>query len=181
MSTQRSFTTFLFVSLFSIFSINAQGQTVKTGKTDSVQVHRAQNVFIEMGGAGLFFSANYDTRFSQQRDGLGGRLGLGWWHSVNTTFVTVPLQLNYLVGGRSHFFEVGAGAAYMHLTNPYFGNPIIGNNPMVVNSTVVATSTIGYRYQPFNGGLNLRASFNPSLLQGTFVPEIGLSAGYTFR
>lgn len=181
MSTKRSITAFLFISLFSIFLINAHGQTVKASKTDSVRAHRIQNAFIEMGGAGLFFSGNYDTRFSQQRDGLGGRLGLGWWHRVNTTFITVPFQFNYLVGGKSNFFEVGAGATYMYLSNTYFRNPIIGNNPMVVNTTVVATSTIGYRYQPFKGGLNLRASFNPSLLQGTFVPEIGLSAGYTFR
>jgi hypothetical protein len=181
MSTQRSFTAFLFISLFSIISFNAKAQTAKVSKTDSAQVHRAQNVFVEVGGAGLFFSANYDTRFSQQRDGLGGRLGLGWWHAVNTTFVTVPFQLNYLLGGKSHFFEAGAGATYMHLSNTYFGNPIIGNDPKVVNSTVVTTTTIGYRYQPFNGGLNLRVSFNPSLLEGIFVPNFGLSAGYTFR
>src|ERR1700741_3532461 len=98
MSTQKSFNAFLFISLFSIFSINVHGQTVSVSKTDSVQVHRAQNVFIEVGAAGLFFSANYDTRFSQQIDGLGGRIGAGWWHSANTTFITVPFQLNYLVG-----------------------------------------------------------------------------------
>jgi len=181
MTTNNSITAFLFVFLFSVISINAHGQTTKVSKTDSIQLHRAQSIFVELGGAGLFYSANYDTRFSQQRDGVGGRLGLGWWHSANTTFISVPFQLNYLVGGRSNFFEAGAGATYMYLSNPYFGNPIIGHNPRVVNSTIVTTSTIGYRYQPFNGGLNLRVSFNPSLLEGTFVPEIGVSVGYTFR
>lgn len=181
MSTQKPFTVFLFIFLFSFFSINSYGQTAGVRKADSVQVHRAQNVFIEVGAAGLFFSTNYDTRFSQQRDGLGGRIGAGWWHAVNTTFITVPFQLNYLVGGRSHFFEAGAGATYMYLSNPYFGNPLIGHDPKVVNSTVVATTTIGYRYQPFNHGLNLRASFNPCLLDGTFVPDFGVSVGYTFK
>jgi hypothetical protein len=181
MSTQKSFNAFLFISLFSIFSINAHGQTASVSKTDSVQVHRAQNIFIEIGGAGLFFSANYDTRFSQQRDGFGGRLGLGWWHSANTTFITVPFQLNYLVGGRSSFFEAGAGATYMYLSNPYLANPLIGHNPQVNNSTVVGTTTIGYRYQPFNGGLNLRISFDPMLLEGTLIPDFGLSVGYTFK
>jgi hypothetical protein len=182
MSTQRSCIAILFISLFSIISLNTHGQAIKVSKTDSIQLHRAQSVFIEIGGAGLFFSANYDTRFSQRRDGLGGRLGLGWGHLMNTVFVTVPFQLNYLVGGRSHFFEAGAGATYMHLNNPYFGNPLIGHDPEVmINSNVVATTTIGYRYQPFNGGLNLRASFNPMLFEGTIVPDFGLSVGYTFR
>jgi hypothetical protein len=181
MATKRSLTVFLFISLFSIFSINAHGQSASVSKTDSVQVHRARNVFIEVGAAGLFFSANYDTRFSQRRDGLGGRLGLGWWHAANTTFVTVPFQLNYLVGSRSHFFEAGAGATYMYVSEPYFGNPLIGHNPQVNNSTVVTTTTIGYRYQPFNGGLNLRVSFNPMLLEGTLIPDFGASVGYTFK
>ena len=181
MSTQKSFTFFLFVSLFSFFSINYHGQTTGVRKADSLQVHRAQTVFIELGAAGLFYSINYDTRFSQQRNGLGGRLGLGWWHALNTTFVTVPFQLNYLIGARSHFFEIGAGATYMYLGSPYFGNPLVGHNLKVVNSTFVTTTTIGYRYQPFNGGLNVQASFNPSLLEGTFSPNFGLGLGYTFK
>ena len=181
MTTVNSFTVFLLISLFPIFSFNAHAQNTKAGKSDSAHVHRAQNVFIEIGAAGLFYSANYDTRFAQQRDGLGGRLGVGTWHSNGTTFITTPFQLNYLVGGRSHFFEDGAGATYLHLSEPYFGNPLIGNNPKLINSTVLPTTTIGYRYQPFNGGLNLRASFNPMLLEGTFIPYFGASAGYAFK
>jgi hypothetical protein len=181
MCTTNSLLAFFFISLFSIFSFNARAQSTKISKTDSAHVHRAQNVFIEVGAAGLFYSANYDTRFSQRRDGLGGRLGVGTWGSMGTTFITVPLQLNYLAGGRSHFFEAGAGATYLYLSDTYFGNPLIGHNPKLTNSTVLPTTTIGYRYQPFNGGLNLRVSFNPMLLEGTFIPYFGASAGYTFK
>jgi hypothetical protein len=181
MTTTNLLTTFLLISLFSIFSFNVQAQSAKVSKTDSVHVHRAQNIFVEVGAAGLFFSANYDTRFSQQRDGLGGRLGVGTWGSMGTTFITVPFQLNYLAGGRSHFFEAGAGATYLYLNDPYFGNPLVGHHTQLNNSTVLPTTTIGYRYQPFNGGLNLRVSFNPMLLEGTFIPYFGASAGYTFK
>ncbi|MGZ3751831.1 MAG: hypothetical protein ACXVAU_11175, partial [Mucilaginibacter sp.] len=121
------------------------------------------------------------TRFLQQREGFGGRLGVGTWSSAGTTFITVPLQLNYLVGGRSNFFEAGAGATLMSLNKPYQGNPLIGKNLRVNSTTVLPTTTIGYRYQPYKGGLNLRASINPMLLEGTFIPNFGVSAGYTFK
>jgi hypothetical protein len=181
MIIQNSLTVFLFVSLFSIFSFNVNGQSIKASKTDSTHVYRAQNIFIEVGAAGLFFSANYDTRFSQQRDGFGGRLGVGTWSSAGTTFITVPLQLNYLVGGRSNFFEAGAGATLMSLNKPYAGNPLTEKNLKINGSAVLPTTTMGYRYQPYNGGLNLRASVNPMLLKGTFIPYFGASIGYTFR
>lgn len=182
MTTKNSFALFLTISLFSFFTTISYGQHIKSSKADSASVHRAQNVFIELGGAGLFFSANYDSRFSQQRDGFGGRLGVGTWSASGTTFITVPFQFNYLVGGRSNFFEAGAGATYLYLSNPYPGNPLIGHNPSTVNSsTVLPTTTIGYRYQPFNGGLNLRVSVNPMLLDGTFIPYFGGSVGYTFK
>lgn len=181
MCTTNSLLACFFISLFSVFSLNARAQSTKFSKTDSAHVHRAQNVFVEVGAAGLFFSANYDTRFSQHRDGLGARLGVGTWTPTGKTFITVPFQLNYLAGGRSHFFEAGAGATYMHLNNPYFGNPLLGHNLKLTNSTVLPTTTIGYRYQPFNSGVNLRISFNPMLLEGTFIPFFGASAGYTFK
>jgi hypothetical protein len=32
----------------------------------------------ELGGPGIVFSANYDTRFKQSRLGVGGRIGIGF-------------------------------------------------------------------------------------------------------
>ena len=32
----------------------------------------------ELGGPGIVFSANYDTRFKQRRLGVGGRIGIGF-------------------------------------------------------------------------------------------------------
>lgn len=181
MTIKNLSTGFLLVFLLFVFNYAVKAQNVPVRKIDSVGVRRAQNVFIELGAAGLFFSANYDIRFSQQRDGLGGRLGIGTWTHSGTTFVTVPLQVNYLLGGKSSFLEAGAGATLLTLNNPYPGNPLVGKHFTVPNSTVLPTATIGYRYQPFKHGINFRANFDPMLLEGAFIPYFGLSAGYTFK
>ena len=72
---------------------------------------RAQNVFVEMGGQGLLLTANYDSRFGNRRDGLGGRVGIGYT-AVNSdnSATTIPLSLNYLLGKNNKFFEIGLGA-----------------------------------------------------------------------
>jgi len=33
---------------------------------------------VELGGQGLLLTANYDTRFGNSRNGLGGRAGIGY-------------------------------------------------------------------------------------------------------
>src|SRR6187455_1297153 len=82
----------------------------------------------ELGGPGIVFSANYDTRFKQSRLGVGGRIGIGFvsgWESTydpatgyydgeDVTAITLPVQLNYIFGkeGSAHTFEVGGGITY---------------------------------------------------------------------
>lgn len=58
---------------------------------------RAQNVFVEIGGQGLLFTANYDTRFGNRRNGLGGRIGIGYIAADGDNATTVPVSLNYLL------------------------------------------------------------------------------------
>ncbi len=173
--------TLAFIFSMAVFISQADAQNLSKTNSDSVSVHRAQTVFVEVGAAGLFFSANYDTRFSQRRDGFGGRIGMGAWGSVGTTFITFPFQFNYLSGGKSSFLELGAGGTILYTNNAYNENPLIGNNLKISGTYLLPTTTIGYRYQPYNGGFNFRISINPMLLEGTFIPYFGLSAGYTFK
>jgi len=51
---------------------NLSAQEVKGLNIQNPEVKRAQNIFVELGGQGLTFTANYDSRFSNRRDGLGG-------------------------------------------------------------------------------------------------------------
>lgn len=135
---------------------------------------RAQNVFVELGGQGLFFTANYDTRFGKARNGLGGRIGFGAIGVDNTNFVTVPVSLNYLLGEGKNFFEIGLGATYGKLSadeDSFFGS----------GDEIIGTLAFMYRYQPLTSGFSFRGGFTPVFSSDGFIPYFGgLSLGYTF-
>jgi hypothetical protein len=81
----------LSLALFISSLINAQT------KESTIAEKRAQNIFVELGGQGLLFTANYDSRFSKRRDGLGGRIGIGHIGENGDRATTVPISLNYLL------------------------------------------------------------------------------------
>ncbi|MDP3470167.1 MAG: hypothetical protein Q8S11_17630 [Daejeonella sp.] len=142
----------------------------------SVPEKRAQNIFVELGGQGLLFTANYDTRFSNRRDGLGGRVGIGYVAIDGDNATTVPLSLNYLLGKGKHFFEMGLGATFM-ATGGTENSFFFDDN----NSNVIGTMSFSYRLQPSNGGFSLRAGITPVFNKNFFIPYYaGLSLGYSF-
>lgn len=169
--------------LFCIFiSREAYSQTASPF-SDSVKVklpagdqRRAQNVFVEIGGQGLLFTANYDSRFSNRRDGLGGRIGIGYIASEGDNATTVPISMNYLLGKGKHFFEVGIGATLIATSgtdNSFFFNEN--------NSNVIGTMSFSYRLQPLDNGFSLRVGLTPVFNSDFFIPYYGgLSLGYTF-
>ncbi|WP_147238676.1 hypothetical protein [Mucilaginibacter hurinus] len=147
---------------------------INTAKAQSDK--RAQNVYAEFLGPGITVSVNYDTRFGERRDGFGGRIGFGYFPvAYLSSAKSVPVQINYLVGKRSHFLEVGLGATYTNVGVDNYNN-FWG---FKTETGVVATSTVGYRYQPLNKGINFRLSANPLIAQ-KFEFSGGVSLGYTF-
>lgn len=152
-------------------------------KTDSLKndtvsndEQRARIVFLEVGGPGLAISGNYDARFGKTHNKWGYRVGAGYFGSGGNTVFTVPLQINYLYGAGDHMLELGAGTTFLHSrgdTNGHFWqfDNITG---------FIATGTIGYRYQPVGGHLNLRIAFVPIIYDEGLMPIGGLSVGYTF-
>ncbi len=160
-----------------------KAQTVKSVKIDSSRVARAQNVFVEFGGPGLYFSANYDTRFSKQQAGLGGRIGIGFIADNGSSFTSIPAQLNYLLGKKSKYFEIGIGATFVYFKDAanVSSDIIYFNTTPGGHSTVLGTMTFGYRYQPVEGGFSFRASFNPLFNSSNFEPYAGISFGYSFK
>jgi len=173
---------------FLLFASPASAQIVKSAKPDSVKktdtakIKRAQNVYVELGGAGLFFSANYDARFSKRKDGFGGRIGFGFVSDNGDSFTSIPVQLNYLAGKHGKYFEVGAGAVYVYYKNDYnhTADVIYFHALHGGSSTVIGTMTFGYRYQPVEGGFSFRGTFNPLFNASSFYPYGGISFGYTF-
>jgi hypothetical protein len=144
-------------------------------KNDSVI--RAKNIFFEGGGPSFKLSVNYDTRFGNRRNGLGGRAGIGYMSLDGYRELVIPVQLNYLVGRKDKFLEIGAGASYLTASDYLDYRRFLGT----LKSTVVATGTVGYRYQPQKGGCIAGISFNPLYNGYRFFPFGGVTLGYTLK
>ncbi|MDT3404850.1 hypothetical protein [Mucilaginibacter terrae] len=139
---------------------------------------RAQNVYAELLGPGLLFSLNYDTRFGKARNGWGGRAGAGYVSADDNSILTLPVQVNYLLGKKGKYFEVGLGATFISTNGSNKEDDFFVFDDV---NTTIGTMTFGYRYQPVDGGFNFRASLNPVFNKNNFIPYyFGLSFGYTF-
>ena len=151
------------LNLNSELKIEPQGMPTRKG----------QAIFFEVLGAGLTYSFNYDTRFQQTRDGLGIRVGASYIGDVNDGgILTVPVQINHLMGKNNKYFELGIGATYASATG------ILDEGD---SDTVVGTMTFGYRLQPEDGGFLFRISMTPVLVGDIFFPFYGgVSFGYAF-
>lgn len=142
--------------------------------------HRAQNIFLELYGPGLTVSVNYDARIGNSRNGLGYRIGIGYLPDKTSNMLDIPLQLNYLLGGKNNFLEIGGGATYIHYSGTFEGAvfPFKHNNN---NNQLGGTVTVGYRRQPVNGGFNFRVNMDPIFSSTEFYFFSGISLGYTFK
>lgn len=167
--------------LLLLFTTNLNLQSVfSQDKVTKPQSSNASNIFFELGGNG-FLSLNYDGRFSKKDKGLGGRIGLGIIPGVNTglyetsTFVTIPIGLNYLAGKGPHYFEAGAGGT---IGTGKFKN-FFGAEAGEKETGVVFVPSIGYRYQPIKKGLTGRIVLSPLIGNG-FMWFGGVSIGMRF-
>jgi hypothetical protein len=143
------------------------------------QAQSAKAVYAEIGGPGIA-SANFDMRFSNKEDGVGGRIGIGGFSlsdefSGHTTIFTVPIGVNYLLGkDGKNYFEIGAGFTYVG-----------GSSKDEFDSETFSSSfgnlTLGYRLAPTNGGFMFKAQITPVFGRGFFIPYYaGLGFGYKF-
>lgn len=157
-------------------------QDVVVARKPSGDGARAQNVFVELGGQGLLITANYDSRFGKRRDGLGGRVGIGYIAADNDhSATTIPLSLNYLLGKNNKFFEIGLGTTFIasKSNGSYFFED--DNSQVEKNSHVIGTMSFTYRVQPVDSGFSFRAGITPIFDGAFFMPYFGgISLGYTF-
>lgn len=176
----------LLISSFIFSQDNKIGQDNSIGKS---------SFFAELGGPGILFSANYDTRFKQSRLGLGGRVGIGFvtaydeYYDPNTgqyyggdeaAAITFPIQLNYVFGkGNSpHTFEVGGGITYASKKLNIMNFDSYGNEDH--RTQLFGTFCFMYRRQPVDGGFSWRIGFTPLVGSGTVQLFGGASVGYNF-
>jgi hypothetical protein len=151
----------------------------------------------ELGGPGIVFSANYDTRFKQSRLGLGGRIGIGFvsayddYYDPTTGYytggeqqsaITFPVQLNYIFGKNNspHSFEVGGGITYVTKKLNIMNFDSYGSNNEDHRTQLFGTFSFMYRRQPVNGGFSWRVGFTPLVGSGYIQAFAAASVGYNF-
>ena len=140
---------------------------------------RAQSVYFELLGPAATYSFNYDTRFQNTLNGLGGRIGLGYIAIDGNSVFSVPLMANYLLGKGGKYFEMGLGATYIGFNS---SESAAENEVLFINeSQVFGTMVFGYRRQPVDGGFLFRAGLSPIFGKGNFIPYYGyIGLGYSF-
>jgi hypothetical protein len=178
---------FAVIIIFSKQLFAQQQDTVHLKKTVDqtiIVTDRApQAVFAELWGRALFFSANYDRRFSKRLDGFGFTVGGGYIGIDGLNLFSVPVTLNYLLGNNGKYLELGAGLTYFNgsIDGEGLFSDDNSSSSSSTSSAVMGTLTIGYRSQPVNGGFLFRAGVNPIIYQHNFIPYfpyVGL--GYSF-
>jgi hypothetical protein len=167
------------ISLVLIILLTIAGKSFAQSNTDTLVHTRPETIFIEMGAAGLVFSANYDTRFTKKRNGWGGRAGIGYFGNGRDNIFTFPLQVNYLFGRSKNFFELGTGIT---LANINSDDAIFDNKYNI--SGAIGTVTTGFRHQALGKGvfykISLDALYDPQDLHNWFL-YFGIGLGYTFK
>lgn len=132
-------------------------------------------VYAELAGNALIYSVNYDRRFGQN---FTGRLGVMRAGVGGVSFTNIPIMGNYLVGSGNHRFELGIGPQ-IFIVSIDVGNDS-GFGFEEDGTAFGGTATIGYRYQPTDGGFVFRVGLTPSFSSAGFLPWAGLSLGYAF-
>ena len=160
--------------LFCLAGMIAQGQ------------RGTHTLYAEGLGIGGWYSVNYDKiLFASDKAIYSIRIGTAiYYHEVDINKkaieVNFPLMFNRLkpLKNKKHNFEIGVGIG---ISWGYRGDELT----MTVNREVHTgvTAFIGYRYQKSNGGLMLRAGWNPfySVIDDWLIwywPAVGI--GYTF-
>lgn len=119
-------------------------------------------IFAELLGPGMSLSVNYDFRFGNQIDGLGMRIGIGGYKFNENDRFSLPIGLNYLVGRKNMFFEVGGNVVYSS-SGFFLANGFIFDfyDDEYSTGKLLGVLNLGMRRQAVDGGFNFRASINP--------------------
>ena len=181
---------FFVISLAFTTSAFAQDQH-PVGVPQESKMPTTNAIFLELGGNGVLYTVNYDRLLAQD---YGFRVGIGYLGvssgsnngdgtSASASLLIIPATFNYFLASHtdgkvgSSKFELGAGIVLVDLSANVSGGGI-GN--AFSKSGLGGTATIGYRYQPSDGGVLFRVGFTPIFGSGGFLPWAGISVGFTF-
>lgn len=140
-------------------------------------------IFAELLGNGLLYSVNYERFLS---DDLSVRVGFGYVSvnasssdsSAHASLLTVPVLVNYYVGGVNNKLQLGIGGTFVDVsaaTSTAGSGAVSGTGFMPI-----ATGVVGYRYIPHDGGFAFGVGLTPFVGPGGFQAWGGLSLGGVF-
>lgn len=161
---------------------------------ESAENKTVKQFYTEMGGPGIMFSADFDTRFIKSKQtGLGMRFGLGFTIKSDEEYIdqngniqyrvrtiaTIPVGINYLLGKETspHTFEAGAGITILSSKTE-----ILNYDSHRKAGNIMGFFSFMYRRQPINSGITWRIGFTPLInTAGDIVPFAGVGIGYSFK
>lgn len=151
---------FLAIAVLLLTSFQGNTQTKDTPQKEAFYQYpkRVQILSYEPLGNGFLSSFNCDVRFKKSHKGLGIKAGMGYFppflHSEGS--LTLPIHINYLMGNKSHKFEMGLGVTTFLILN---------------ESLFLPSGVIGYRYYAPRSRFVLNAGLSFILILP--VPSIG--------
>ncbi len=147
------------------------------------------SIYVEGGGNSVIYSVNYDMRFTKRLDGLGFRIGVGFFPMGDYNLTVIPMGINHLVGKNGNFVEVGVNVTAVYATNkvtPAIKDANLGQIELGhPSSSYLGGISMGYRYQPVNKHFNFRTGLETILgkradKESVFAISAHMSFGYTF-
>ncbi|AWW33240.1 hypothetical protein DN752_18380 [Echinicola strongylocentroti] len=172
--------------------------TFRQGYSQEKSHPPTQAVYVELGGAGLVYSFNYDFRFDKSNmNSWGMRVGAGGYSVTDQSLLTIPVQINRLYGNGRHFFELGGGATFVYYRDrwedyqgyyngrSYYHTTVDENYYWILETgdtpALMGTLNFGYRKVPEDGGFLFGVNLVPAFNQNGFWPLwAGVRFGYAF-
>ena len=157
------------IIIFSLFSTLLFGQ----------ENFKKNNLFLEIGGNGLFTSINYERQLTKN-PGLGLRLGIGYYKR-NPFNLTIPMGVDYLLNiyKNKTFLDLGLGITYTKADVKLYVM-VDYKDPNYVNENYLnIIPSLGFRFHT-EKNIMWRISLTPVINHIGFIPFLGLSIGKLF-
>ena len=152
--------------------------------THNNRFRQRNNIHLELGGQGLFYSVNYERNILNYNNFKSSlQLGVSFYPAPIDlrSRLWIPFSVNQLISFNQHHLEAGAGILMTLFQNHSSMEGVLSHdNKMELHPTC----KIGYRYQKPGGRMIYKALFTPIMLRelGTyeFIPLGAVSIGYSF-
>ncbi len=141
--------------------------------------NKMNTVYVELGGNGLFLSANYERQIFKITP-LNIHVGVGIY-GITPSYVTLPFGINYLLKLRktNSFIDIGFGATYTKADVQLYSMVEHRDNNYINSNFIIIIPSIGIRHQT-NKNYMYRFSFTPVFNQYDGLPYVGFSIGKSF-